>query len=104
MNENKNKVKFVSSKEVKRKYSVSSQTLRRWSDNNVINSVRTPSNHRLYNLNEIDDLILNNKSNEKKRKVCYARVSSSHQKEDLERQIQDLKSKYPRPSLFLCFV
>ena len=95
MVENNNKVKYVSSKEIKRKFSISSQTLRRWSNNNVINSVRTPSNHRLFNLNEIDELILKNKSNEKKRKICYARVSSSHQKADLERQIQDLKSKYP---------
>jgi predicted site-specific integrase-resolvase len=27
--------------------------------------------------------------------ICYARVSSSHQKEDLERQIDLLRSKYP---------
>ena len=31
----------------------------------------------------------------KKKHVIYARVSSSHQKEDLRRQIKDLKSEYP---------
>jgi len=30
-----------------------------------------------------------------KKKICYARVSSKKQKDDLERQIQFFKSKYP---------
>ena len=32
--------------------------------------------------------------------VCYARVSSSHQKEDLSRQIKFLTEKYPSARLF----
>ena len=30
-----------------------------------------------------------------RKNICYARVSSSHQKEDLDRQIQFLQAKYP---------
>jgi putative resolvase len=30
-----------------------------------------------------------------KRRICYARVSSVHQKEDLERQVEDLRRKCP---------
>src|SRR6185436_10120849 len=30
-----------------------------------------------------------------KAKVCYARVSSEHQRDDLERQITDLRQRYP---------
>lgn len=30
-----------------------------------------------------------------RRRICYARVSSAHQKEDLERQVEDLRRRYP---------
>ena len=59
-----------------------------------ISSIRTPGNHRLYNLNGIESLF-QDKENGGKRKICYARVSSDHQKEDLERQVEDLRRKYP---------
>ena len=47
----------------------------------------------LYNL----DKFLRNKgvTNKKKQKICYCRVSSNKQKEDLERQINFMKEKYP---------
>ncbi len=48
---------------------------------------------QLYNL----DKFLRNKGviNKIKRKICYCRVSSNKQKEDLERQINYMKEKYP---------
>src|SRR6187431_1213585 len=49
---------------------------------------------RLYNLDEIE-APFQTKENEEKRRICYARVSSDHQKEDLERQVEDLRRKYP---------
>jgi predicted site-specific integrase-resolvase len=47
----------------------------------------------LYNL----DKFLRNRGviNKVKRKICYCRVSSNKQKEDLERQIKYMKEKYP---------
>jgi putative resolvase len=47
----------------------------------------------LYNL----DKFLRNKGvmNKIKRKICYCRVSSNKQKEDLQRQISYMKKKYP---------
>ena len=83
---------YVSTKEIQRKYDVSSATLRRWNSLGEISSIRTPGNHRLYNFDEIENIF---KIKSEKRKICYARVSSVHQKEDLERQIDDLHRKYP---------
>jgi predicted site-specific integrase-resolvase len=34
-----------------------------------------------------------------KNKICYARVSSDHQKEDLERQVEILDKLYPRKEI-----
>ena len=45
---------------------------------------------------DIDEYLRKNKiEKEVKRKICYCRVSSSKQKEDLKRQIEYMKSKYP---------
>jgi len=93
MNLNKS-TQYVSAKEIQRKYHVSSATLRRWNRCGEITSIRTPTNRRLYNLNEIETLF-RVKRNGEKRRICYARVSSAHQKEDLERQVEDLRRKYP---------
>jgi predicted site-specific integrase-resolvase len=37
---------------------------------------------------------------EKRKSVVYARVSSSHQKEDLDRQLQRLRFEYPNHEMF----
>jgi predicted site-specific integrase-resolvase len=34
-----------------------------------------------------------------KMKICYARLSSDHQKEDLERQVETLDRLYPRTTI-----
>jgi predicted site-specific integrase-resolvase len=49
---------------------------------------------RSEHLNEIETLF-QVKRNGEKRRICYARVSSAHQIEDLERQVEDLRRKYP---------
>ena len=38
---------------------------------------------------------INRKTEQRKRKICYCRVSTSSQKEDLERQIKFFRIKYP---------
>ena len=47
---------YLSTKEIQNKYHVSSATLRRWDSLGEISSIRTPGNHRLYNLGEIETL------------------------------------------------
>lgn len=53
----------------------------------------------MYNVEGINSLFRNDTNNDQrereKKKVCYARVSSSKQKRDLERQIENLKKHYP---------
>ena len=51
---------YVSTKEIQRKYDVSSATLHRWNSLGEISSIRTPGNHRLYNFDEIENIFKNN--------------------------------------------
>ena len=74
------------------------QTLRTWSSKGLIETIRTPGNHRLYNVESFSQQGKEKEKigKEKERKtILYARVSSSHQRSDLDRQIQDLQKHYP---------
>jgi len=64
-------------------------TLRRYADQGTIESRRTPSGQRLF---AIDAWLGRGASADV---VCYARVSSQKQKDDLERQVAFLKGKHP---------
>jgi len=77
---------YVSPKIAAQFYNVSSETLRRWADQCKIPFKTTPGGHRRYKII---------KKNNDKQKIIYARVSSSKQKRDLQRQIKYLQNKYP---------
>jgi len=68
-------------------------TLRKWEKEEKIEAIRAPRGKRLYSVESLDKLF--HVETRKKEKVCYARVSSAKQKEDLERQVESLKTKYP---------
>lgn len=84
---------------------VHQRTLYLWDANGKIETIRTPGGKRLYNV----DKFLKEKSGNVKPaieneddlfalervKIAYARVSSHGQKDDLERQKQFLKKRYP---------
>ena len=74
--------RFVKIGEAAKILGVNPQTLRRWEEGGVIQPAkRTPKGTRLYSLQEllgVNDLSYST--------IAYARVSSSDQKEDLERQ------------------
>ena len=74
--------RFVKIGEAAKILGVNPQTLRRWEEGGVIQPAkRTPKGTRLYSLQEllgVNDLAYST--------IAYARVSSSDQKEDLERQ------------------
>ncbi len=88
---------YVKATEVQKNYKVSTATLRRWDSEGIIKTLRTPGGNRLYNLNDVRSAFGDQDECKpvEKKKVCYARVSSVQQKNDLERQIQDLKKQYP---------
>ena len=88
---------YVGGKEACKILGVHYKTLYNWTDANKIEVVRTPGGKRLYN---VQNYINNNSNikkniNKNKKKICYCRVSTYGQKDDLERQIKYMKEKYP---------
>ena len=65
---------------------VSIPTLRRWEAEGKIQAERTPKGHRRYDLAQLHGLKPYETSKTNRPTVCYARVSSHDQKEDLVRQ------------------
>ena len=71
---------------------VSVETLKYWENNGKIKATKTQGGHRRY-IYTVPD-IPNNQEKPKKQYI-YARVSSSKQKADLQRQIATLQEAYP---------
>jgi predicted site-specific integrase-resolvase len=90
-------MEYVSGASIRTKYQISPDSLRVWSNKGKIRVIRTPGGKRLYNTHDIKNLFGEESPPEQteREKVCYARVSSDHQKKDLERQIKELKMCYP---------
>ena len=87
-----NSAVYQTGTDIKRFYSVSSRTLTRWAETNKVRHVRSPGGKRLYHMDDIHKLF---GTEREKAKVCYARVSSSKQRGDRERQVADLRAAYP---------
>lgn len=85
---------YVKAKLAREKLGVSDQTLRKWGDEGIIDTIRIGDKGcRLYNIDKVVEHIPIQQSS--RRKILYCRVSSYKQKEDLQRQIKYLKEKYP---------
>jgi excisionase family DNA binding protein len=98
-------LEFVGGKEASKILGVHQRTLYQWDEKGEIETIRTSGNKRLYNVkkylatkvkstnicNNLDDL--DNKN--EKLNICYVRVSTQNQKDDLERQKLLMKTKYP---------
>jgi len=107
MNEEQSKFnQYVTTKIAKQVIGVNEDTLRRWSDNGKIQTIRSPGGKRLYNINEFlqknknietdDNQEQNNSTRDEQNKfICYCRVSSTKQEDDLKRQVQQMQEKYP---------
>ncbi len=86
--------KFVPSRKAADTLGLHPNTLRRLADSGKIEFIKTPSGQRHYNTNSfIGNRISLDEFN--KRSICYCRVSSQKQSEDLKRQIEYMRSKYP---------
>ena len=80
-------MKYLSISETALMLGISTKTLRRWENNNkFIPEYRTIGNHRRYSINQIKKLINPNYEIKNKLNICYSRVSSHGQKQDLVRQ------------------
>lgn len=81
---------FVSSKEASDVLGLHPNTLRRYAKEGKINFIRTAGGNRRY---DIESFLLPDRK--EKYTVVYCRVSSSKQKDDLERQVSVMKELYP---------
>ena len=88
---------WVKAQKAKEYYSITSPTLRAWSDNGKIRSQQQPSGRYQYWINS-EKKKANNK-NTGRYTIIYARVSSKKQSGDLKRQEDYLKLKYPNAIL-----
>ena len=77
------------------------RTLYQWDKKGLIKVTRTPGGKRLYDVNkflEENNLKQNNEelleSKDEKLNICYIRVSTNGQKDDLERQREVMKHNY----------
>jgi len=81
--------KFYTSREAARILDVCPNSLRKWADNGEINCIRTKSGQRRY---DVDSYIGKSTTSIT---ICYCRVSSHKQRDDLERQVEFLQNQYP---------
>lgn len=85
-------MEYVTPREAAKKLGVHVGSLRRWESEGRITAIKTPSGHRRYAIGEVERL---SGSEPRINTVLYARVSTNSQRDDLQRQIEFLKSKYP---------
>lgn len=85
---------YVKAKQAKEQLGVTSSTLRQWADSGDIKFIRVDGGNRLY---DVQDFIQKQAGDTKetKKSYIYCRVSCAKQKDDLERQINYLREKYP---------
>ena len=110
------KTNFLGGKETCKILGVHYNTLYKWEKKGLIEVIRsTPKGKRFYNVEkylksqgfeckeinrkEIKCSKIEELEKQKRIKICYARVSSMGQKDDLERQKEELLKKYPKYEL-----
>lgn len=69
---------------------IHANTLRKWADEGKIPYKKTPFGQRRFDLGEILPA-----ESKKGAKVCYCRVSSAKQRDDLDKQIKQLRETFP---------
>ena len=93
---NMNNDKYISPRKISEQFDITSGTLRLWSEAGKIRCIRPNENGgRLYNVSDIKTVFGVTQEIKTRKTICYARVSSSHQKEDLERQVELFRTKFP---------
>ena len=84
--------KYYSINEFSKILGVSAQTLRNWDANGKLHPHHTSTNGYRYYSHEQLNQVMNIKPNLNRLTIGYCRVSSNKQKDDLERQIENVKT------------
>lgn len=87
---------YVTPKKAAEILGVHVSSLRRWESEGKLKAIRTPGGQRRYNLEAVEKAAGKPKSVVT---VCYARVSTHSQRDDLDRQIEFLRSRFPEAEL-----
>lgn len=81
----------MSPKEFGKRIGKSVKTLQRWDNKGILIAHRTPTNRRFYTEDQYDK-VMGSSPNRGKRNVIYARVSTAKQKDELNNQVEFLKT------------
>ena len=89
--------KFIPIREANKLTGLQPATLRMWADQNKVKSYKTPTGQRMFDKQNLLQLTCRQDDPQEKinNKVIYCRISSKKQSDDLERQIEYCRSKYP---------
>ena len=85
-------MKYYSINEFSKILGVSAQTLRNWDNKGKLHPHHTSSNGYRYYSHEQLNQVINIKPNLERKVIGYCRVSSHKQKDDLERQIENMRT------------
>ncbi|MFN9113806.1 MAG: IS607 family transposase [Bacteroidota bacterium] len=88
---------YVPPRKAQQVVGVASVTLKEWALAGHIPFITTPGGKRLYDISKFSQSRSQNANSQSnlRQKVCYCRVSSTGQRDDLERQIQAMRSQFP---------
>lgn len=85
--------KYYSIRKLSEMMDVSAQTLRNWEKSGkFMPDYKTSSGYRYYSQEQVDAITGNKTNMENRIVIGYCRVSSTKQKDDLERQVQNVKA------------
>lgn len=102
----RDKTKYVSIREASIITGINAQTLRKLGDENKIKCYKTLSNQRKFDKEYLEKMCNNDVSNDKidkdkKQNYIYTRVSSKKQADDLSRQIEYVRNKWPEYASYI---
>ena len=91
----------LSIKDTRKLLGVTTETLRKWANSGKIRFSQTPTGRKLYYKQDVYNIINRTQIQKpkEKTKIAYCRVSSQKQKDDLERQKEFFRLKYPKHDL-----
>lgn len=90
---------YITTNQAREILKVSIKTISRWTKANKIRFITTPAGRKRYNIKDIYNLNVDNINTDEKQKICYCRVSSTKQVDDLERQQTFFREKFPTHKL-----
>lgn len=94
MKNEKNKALYLRPATIQKTYDVSNTFLLTLAKEKKVRSILTPGGNHLYHKEDLENQFQGEIS-AKKTKIAYCRVSSQHQKGDLERQVDFMHQRYP---------